>query len=337
MRRQLKIFAVMLTACVILAVTFGGCFLFGSTPYDPNMIELDAPQSVYFSDGNFTLYWDEVEHAKSYEVKHNNSTVNVGKATSKQILELTEGKNTFKVRAMGDDVTYNTSRWSEEVEYYYSTSIEDKTIYEVVRDKIIADGKADRKEFIKIVGISFANNDRLSLVGANIIFETVWNDNGVQKNIGMEYYVADCADIEEVLDNFADGRLVGTSTYKTVNYDSAEYLVKSKDYVGYMNTLKGQGYTISVVDSVVREGKASGKQFMFEIVGTFKAQLGDDVKYFSALYKVLTAMNSSNPRDNYESLVGYPADRTLTEISLVKHDAEGTLSYIEEWVARQNR
>ena len=335
MRRPLKIFAVLLSICVISAVALGGCSLFKPTPNDPafQMFTLDAPQDVYFNDGNFTLNWGAVDHAKSYEVKHNKTTVSVGKVTSKQI-ELQEGNNTFQVRAMGDDVTYNTSKWSEEVTYYYEQSIENKTVFEVVRDKIMTDGNDDGKEFIRIVGITYADHNNLTSAGANIIFETVWKEYGEENNIRMAYFVDNCADIEEVLDNFSDAQLTNSITYKTVDYNSAEYLIKSNDFVGYMNTLKEQGYTISVVDSVVREGSKVGNGFRFDIVGTYKAQLGDDVKYFSTIYEVLVAVNSPNPKDNYEDEVGYPADRTITQKSLVIHETAGTLSYVEEWASR---
>lgn len=332
MKKRFLVANLILALVLVLSLGLSACGIFGGGNGNPYTTTIDTPE-VTFSDESFTLYWNEVEHAKSYEIKHNGTTTDVGKVTSKQVV-LEEGENKFQVRAIGDNVLYVNSNWSTEITYHHNPTAQDKTVFEKVRDKMLSASTEMRMELVRVVGISYADNEHLTGDGGNFIFETIWKDGNKIKNVRMCYLV-EAENLTEALEKFDEARLLHTQTYSTVDFNSAQMLVNSKGYAGYMAELYGQGYEISVMDSLVREGRKAGDGFRFEIVGTYKAERNGDVKYFSTVYEINSSTYSSVDKYNYEDNLRFPARREIKEYSLVIHNDAGTLAYIEEWAERR--
>lgn len=340
-----KILSTIISLVVVAAIVFGVLRYLdkagaGNKPegvYDPYVITLETPANMHFSDGNFTLYWDEVEHATSYLISHNGVEENVGKSTLKIIIPV-EGENVFRVKALGDGIIYSDSAWSQKATYTYQPANAEKTVYETVRDKMMSVSEEMGMDFVRVVGISWVSL-KGSGIGKNIIFQTVWvnsegKDKGKEKNVEMGFSVDGAETIPEILSNLGQAELLTAAKYPTVSYNTAQKLVDSGAYVGYMKELKDKGYTISVVDSAVREGKRVNDDFRYDLVGTYRAELGDEVIYFSTVYNVNITSITNNAKYNYEEYLTISKFREITEASLVIHIADTTLCYIADWAER---
>ena len=321
-----------LVLALCMTVSLAGCFVpdddGGDTPPSFQFVPLSTPSGLAFDADTYTLSWTGDANADGYIVYHNGAESETT-ATSLQIFLTTE-TNVFKVKAVGDGLDYVDSGWSQE--YTYTVPAEQLSVYEKVNIKIAKDLEDRGYTLIKIIGISYAS-DTANWDGENITFQTISIVDGENANLMISYGCPAGKGLVETLADFDTAIYKGVDIEEIVDYDSALWFVDSGSYDGEMQNLKKQGYTISVLDSVVRKGVKFGSGFTFEIVMTCKAVRDDSVKYFTCKYRVDIINGSTIEKNNYLHKVLDYTLRDVTETSFVLHE-EGTLSwpYIEGWV-----
>lgn len=336
-----KIISAVVAVVLVAAVAIGLYFYFSKKePVEPGAqaTALSAPQNVAFDKDTYTLSWSSVENASGYQISYNDSLINVDiNSTSKQIF-LTSEENTFKVKAVGSNIiyegqtNYSDSAWSNEVTCNIVKNAAEQTTFEKVNLSLAKIAKENNLELQRVIGISYLDNANFDGT-VNIEFQTICKDNGVEKNYRFCFGYKEAINDIEMFDNLSTADNIGVhENNKIVNYDSAKCLINSGDYDGKMKELKEQGYKISVVDSCIREGEVLESSFYFDIVGTYKAQLGDDIKYFTSTTQITVKQNSSNEKENYTQSVSLAHRRSVKETRFVLH--EGTMAYMGELIKR---
>ena len=319
------------------------------TPVNPDpgpgpivsVVQLETPEQVAFNSENYVLTWDEVENASAYTIYYNGEETTVDANDTQEQITITAEDNVFKVKAVGDGEYYSDSEWSEEVTYSIDQQQEQgggqqqqQSVFEKVNLKVAQAAQEEGLKLESVLGISYVNLDG-NKYGDNIIFQTVCSKNGVSKNYELAFKNEGyTSSVQEMLNNFDSATFNGSTSSKIVNYDSAQYLLNSNSFDGRMEELKNQGYEISVINSVVREGTKVGSKFRFEIVGTYKAEREGDVKYFTSTNRIDVLSPSSDAGYNYEGFLSSDKYRTVTETSFTEHEAGSTLDYISEWASR---
>lgn len=322
------------TAAVVIYITVSNK---NSNPdlgeeYATRIVALPAPQNLSFDKESYTLSWDKVEYATGYTVFYNGSIIGVEAEQTSERIMLTSESNSFKVKALGDNIDYSESAWSQEISYTVEKG-EEQSVFDKVNIALNKTAKENNLELVKVIGISYVNVEG-SGAGINLGFETVCLQNGVEKNIQLDYGFTNYDNIFDMISNIENHSKSHMSEKSIVNFKSAEALVVSGSYDGQMKELADQGYTISVVESCVREGTKIGSRFRFEIVGTYKAERGSDVKYFTSINRIELNQVSTKASTNYEQSVVMGSERTVTETSFVMHEA--TLEYIENLDTKAN-
>lgn len=295
---------------------------------------LETPDNFAFDSESYVLTWDDVEHAEGYTIVYNGQNIEVDEGeTSHQVL-ISATENTFKIKANGDGVTYNDSAWSNTISYTIDNSQgQEASLFEKINIELNRAAKSKGYTLEKVIGISFAQTET-SIFG-NLRVEMLGTKDGKLKNIEQTYKILGKNNIGEILDNINESNALRFKDENIVSYNSAQKFVGSKRYAGEMENLRNQGYEISVIESCVRKGQQSGDQFYFEIVGTYKATNGSDVKYFTSINEVCVRKASSNPINNYENSVKIVKERTITETQFVMHEAGGTLEYMGKLVGAE--
>ena len=295
-------------------------------------VQLKAPEQLVFHEENHVLSWGKVDNATAYAIYYNGQETTVGADDTYKQITITTEENRFKVKALGDGGLYKDSEWSQEISYTMKTE-QEQSVFQKVNLKLAQAAEEEGLTLERVIGITYIDLEANQYT-ANIVFQVICSKNGVSSNYEFSFkndgYTAS---VEELLANFEHATFGGKLMKKIVDYRSAQQLVNSKLYDGHMAELYSQGYEISVISSVVREGKNIGSKFRYEIVGTYKAEIGDEVKYFTSINRV-DVNPSSDPTLNYEVFLAALDLRTLVETDFMMHEAGGTLEYIGEWVAK---
>ncbi len=314
----------------------------------PTVIQLDTPQQVSFDSESYVLSWGAVENAASYTVYYNGTEISVDNGDTRKQITLIAQDNIFKVKAVGDGANYSDSKWSQEVTYTIDNRQEELSVFEKVNLKLAEAAQSKGLKLESIIGISDINLET-NIYENHIEFETLCSKKGVLKNYCFgfknEGYTSS---IEELLIHFDMATLNDYYDRKTVDYNSAEFLTARGDekynnevFDGKMEELRLQGYTISVISSVTREGKKvgggiNGERFQFEILGTYKAEKDGDVKYFTSVNRITTDILSVSDEYNYLTCLPLDEHSTVKEYSFIEHETGATWLYMEEWVAKNN-
>ncbi len=310
----------------------------GSTP----IIQLETPQEVSFDIESYILSWKAVENAGAYTIFYNGTETTVDTSDTYEQITLIAEENVFKVKAAGDGSYYSDSKWSKEVKYVMETQ-QEQSVFEKVNLKLAQAAQSESLTLEKIIGISYVSLEP-NKYGDHVSFETICSKDGVSYNYELSFkndgYTSS---FEELFQHFESATYNSSYKNKIVDYDSARYLIEGGIYNpssldGKMEELRLQGYEITVISSAVREGEKVGSKFRFEIVGTYKAVLGSDVKYFTSTNKIDILQPSSNESYNYEGFLGYAEEEysTVTERSYVEHEEGATWLYMEEWASKND-
>ncbi len=340
-----------ITLIVVFAVVIvAGIFVFklikgndDTPPSDtgiPPIIQLETPQEVSFDSENYILSWETVENASAYTIYYNGAEIPVdANDTYKQITLIAE-ENVFKVKAIGDGSYYSDSGWSQEVTYTIDNQQQEQSIFDKVNLKLAQAAQSQGLTLEKIIGISYFDLEADNEYGDHVRFQTICSYKGVSYNYELSFkndgYTSS---YEELLMHFDSATYNGEAKYKIVDYDSAYFLLhrgmqNNDPFDEKMEELRLQGYEISAISSVTREGKKVGSKFRFEIVGTYKAVLGSDVKYFTSINRIDILQPSSDEGHNYETFVASDKYSTVTETTYIEHEEGFTWLYMEEWVAK---
>ena len=295
-------------------------------------IALQTPMHLSFDEENFILTWEGVDNAVCYLVDHNGAIYETYGTES--VFFLTETDNTFKVQAVGDGINYTNSDWS--MEYYYQLPPQQST-YEKVKSKIAETAEKENLKLEKLIGVTYVNLNP-NTTASNIDFCVVCTDDKNVSSMYFFYFVHENPlSLGTMLETFELATYQGKKKYKTVvDYQSAEYLVEGKDYVGIMQEYHQRGFEISVVQSVALEGTKVGSKFRFEIFGTFKAQSGNTIEYFTAWYSIDILIPSPKDNYNYEVFVFSEEYRTLAEYRYIQYEDYQSLEYINAWAAEND-
>ena len=146
-------------------------------------------------------------------------------------------------------------------------------------------------------------------IRTNAIFES---NNKIEMYELYTYYEDGITSLQVCMnkdESFSFVRII--DKYDIVDYNSADYLLKSNSFVGQMEEYRLQGYTFEVVSQHVGKTKESNE--VFNIYATYKLTKGDEVKYINN--KTLVIMNEESPNEieNYTRKVANPEDRYLIE------------------------
>ncbi len=320
-----------------------------------SLITLDTPTGLSFDPETSSLSWNPVENALSYQIDHNGSILEVTGTSMPMVITTTD--NTFKVKAVGDNSYYKDSDWSTSVTYRIEQST--MSIYEKVNMKLgqTATERSSNSytyELISVIGISWISIEE-NHYGENIVFETLCKRT--QKNypykteicsmyFGFSYPNATSA--SDILNDFENATWCTSGAKKTVSYeDAAEYflmgLSSDSNYTGELKLLLDSGYSITPVLFAQEEGRdgpnyvGHPQQFYFEIIATYKAEKGTDVKYFTARHRITILNKSSNDSYNYVGFLAFVDTRRVSETYFVLHEEHTTLPYMTDWIKTYDR
>ena len=297
------------------------------TPPGPTVDKLATPTGVTFDEDTFTLSWNAVDNATGYVVSYNDTTYEVAE-TSKHILPTAE-QNIFKVKAVGDGIDYSDSDWSQECTYTITTTT--MSVFESVNLQLAKTAQAEGLTLVRVVGISYADVE-YGIIDTHLTFETICNDGSTNKGVRISYGYDGFDSVSEMLQSIDKYTSVRIADFDIVDYNSAEKFLISDSFDGHMEELREQGYTFTVVDSCVRKGSKSGSGFRFSFVATYKAEKGDEVRYFTAVHDIYISNPSRVEKDNYEDYLKFSDSRTVTESYFVEHTYSTTWEYMQQLV-----
>jgi hypothetical protein len=319
---------------------------------DPSMIQppLSTPVGVAFDADTSTLSWSPVENALSYQIDHNGSILEVTGTSMPMVITTTD--NTFKVKAIAGNNQYKDSNWSSIVNYRLEPST--LSVYEKVNMKLgqTATERSSNSytyELISVIGISWISTEE-NHYGENIVFETLCKRT--QKNypykteicsmyFGFSYPNATSA--SDILNDFENATWCTSGAKKTVSYEDAAELFlmglsSDSNYTGELKLLLDSGYSITPVLFAQEEGRdgpnyvGHPQQFYFEIIATYKAEKGTDVKYFTARHRITILNKSSDDSHNYVGFLAFVDTRRVSETYFVLHEEHTTLPYMTDWI-----
>ncbi len=294
---------------------------------------LETPKSFDYDEENYTLTWEAVENAESYTVEYNGEAIEVEQGETSLPLILSAMENSFKIKANEDTVNYLDSAWSEAIVYNIASE-EELSLFDKINIELVRAAKKEGYTLKRIIGISFIDLEGVYITG-NFHIDTLCEKNDKQYNVEYGYAIKNKNNIRELLNEINENTYSGSIPKKHMPYNSAEKLVAYGRYGidGEMARLKEQGYEITVIDSCVREGSGTSK-FRFEIVGTYKAGLGEDVKYFTSLMQV-DVLNPGTDTYNYETALGFKEKVTVEEKQFILHEEGGTLEYMAKLIEQK--
>ncbi len=279
--------------------------------------QLNAPYGLFYDKASSVLSWTGDGNAVAYKISCNGQLIDADANDTQEVITVTADEITFQVKAVGDGVHYSDSDWSEAFTYEIS-------VYDKVNRALSAAAEQEDLELVSIVGIEDFNKK-------NITFETLCkNTYGKISNVEIYSYNSTAGTVDYLLRNLDQSEITSSNQKTIVDYDSAQYLLDSGSYDGEMQKLYNEGYTISVVHSCVRQGSKVGTKFRFEIVGTYKAVRGTEVKYFTSINRIDILLPEAE-EDNYETFLWDRGLSTVVETSFVLHEAGGTWLYMEDW------
>lgn len=328
-----KKFSIVKVLLILAIVVVAGYFVYNHilktptpTPPGPIVDKLATPTGVAYDENTNTLSWNAVDNATGYVVSYNDTPYQVSE-TSKYILPTAE-QNVFKVKAVGDGIDYSDSDWSQECTYTMTaTTI---SVFEKVNLQLAKTASENGLTLVRVVGIS--ETDLYATYGVHLSFETVCNDGKDNVNATISYAFDNLDDINEMLNSISLYTESVVVERDIVDYNSVEELLLSNSFDGKMEEMRKAGYTFTVVDNCVRKGSKSGSSFSFSIVATFKAEKDGEVRYFTSVNSIKIHNDSRVESDNYEILVSYTDQRTVTESYFVEHTHGPTWEYIQNLV-----
>jgi len=320
---------------ILVVVIFAGYFIYNSikSPNEPGhqATKLSAPKNVEFNSNSHVLVWDSVQNASCYIVNYNGTEYQVSKDQTRDIIEITALENTIKIKAVGDNVSYTDSDWSNTITYNIppaELSLFDKVNIEIGKfiQEINWKFEEENWELKEIIGISAISNEY-------VVIETVCEIDGQLQNRSLTYVSNDYGNAYDVLNNIKAEDIISMKLGDVVDYDAASALLESKAFVGKMQELKFDGYNISVVNSCTRKGEKREQQFRYDILGTYKAVRGAEEIYFTTVTQVdILYAAKTDDYSNYVKYLKVPEFRTLKEKKFLIHEPSTTLEYMQELV-----
>lgn len=340
----------LLTLIMSVTALFTGCFGIGGTGGGNGKKTLQTPKNFAYNEETYTLSWESVENATGYTLDYNGKETALGGEITEYTVILSAVENTFKLKATGDKEKYEDSAWAE-VTYTLTGGNEENgdtdsgndngaselSLYDKINIELSRAAAEEGYTLERVIGISYADIEEMYKFD-HIRIETIGKKNNIDYNIMYGYRIDEASDFTELLNSINAEHCQGSAENPLVSYNSAEKFVASEKYDGKMQALYEQGYTISVLDSCVREGKTVAKKFRYEIVGTYKAENAyGDVKYFTSVNQIDVNEVSSNPIRNYETTFLSPSLITVTEKQFVLHEEGATLEYMAKLIEQQER
>lgn len=333
----------LLTLIMSVTALFAGCLEIGG---GDGKKTLQTPKNFAYNEETYTLSWESVENATGYVLDYNGKETALDGEITEYTVILSAVENTFKLKATGDKEKYEDSAWTE-VTYTLTGGNEENggedsgaselSLYDKINIELSRAAAEEGYTLERVIGISYADTEEMYKFD-NICIETISKKNNINYNVLYGYSIDNASNFIELLNNIDEAHYNAEGAYPLVSYNSAEKLVQRKTYDGEMEKLRSQGYTISVLDSCVREGKTVGTKFRYEIVGTYKAENAyGDVKYFTSVNQIDVANPNSNPINNYETIFMSLYGPTITEKQFVLHEEGATLEYMAKLIEQQER
>ena len=285
--------------------------------------QLACPKNLSFDPQSCVLSWQAVDDASGYRISYNDTLIEVEAKDTSAVMTIVHIENVFKIMAVGDNLPYTDSVWSEPITYTMDLG-QDMSLYNRVNLALAQAVTKKGMQLVDVVGITIAKVGKID-------FQTICETDEGMQNVLWVYNSHD-ENILQMFENFSSENIKCVDSYDIVDFEAAEALLKSKSFDGQMEELRTQGYTISVVDSCVRKGLPSGNDFVFDIVGTYKAELGEDVKIFSSVNRIKVIDASKDDESNYVLSTMVKRYRTVTETYFVMHEEGATLEYMQELV-----
>ncbi len=269
MKKKGKIIVGILSGISVLAALAFGAYkisqvsssLPDNSTQNPVVLTLSTPEHVSYDAGNYTLSWNDVEHADSYKIDINGRTVDV--QDNEYVYVPQKEVTTFKVQALDSTGGYKASAWSDTVSY--TVSMENGLSTPAINAYVTA--AMGNKELVKIVSITSKNN--IVSIGA------VFSDGNLHN---YEYqYANNVESLESVVENNNYTSTRARETYTAKNFDTAGSYLKSSEYFGTLEEYRRAGYTISAVSSQAYEISNS----LIGLDGVYKVTNGTETKYLS--------------------------------------------------------
>ena len=270
----------------------------------PQSNELKIVKNIQYDDSNYVFSWDAVANADAYITSINGETQQI--ETNAYFYVPTEEVTEFKVKAIDMDGEYKDSKWSD-VYTYNVQNQEQQDLYTQLN--LVVSDMLPGEDLKRIIGMKIAEG------GKYLDIQVVCEYRGQEyfRNVRKEYDTPITSlkqGIEEgCIDGIGHGREI-------VDYNSAEYLLKSQSYDGNLEKYRKEGYKISIISSqtVVPEW-ATNDGSRFDIYGIFKLEKNGEIKYINVKYACGITNPSINPAINFTKRLQKEEDRIVIEES----------------------
>ena len=283
-----------------------GCSCSGSKSSGNVIQQLATPTNVQFTDSDYILKWDAVEHADKYRIDINGKSYETESNTYKYVPIVTE--TIFKVRALDSSLEYIDSNWSNECSY---TVVQNE--FSIASLNVFANGLYNGADLERV--ISFYKNDNKLYIYA------LYSDNSVYVS-GLPYQstITSLKSIIAAKDygtqyNPNGMNHVTSRIGKIKNYDSMSYFLQRTTYKQLLETYRLEGYSFEVVSSVAIENQ--------EAEGLLKLTKDQVEKYISFGFSFYPS--STIERDVYTTEIVNLDNEHL----VAKHCAELTDDFVD--------
>lgn len=277
----------------------------GNSNHTSTKIRLKAPTNLGYDEVQALLTWDEVENANMYKVSINDEIKEV--ETNYYTFMPTKKESTIKVRSIDKTGEYEFSSWSKEITY-------------TIPDDVITP-----QSVFAFVNNLYGSLDLVNIASLYIedgrLFSKCHVIDGYDKDKVVVYrtlFETPVTTLEEAMNTKnISSSIIGKYDYS--EYKSAEYFIKSREYVGQMEEYRKEGYTFEVVSSEVADQGVDG----LTIYGTYRLTKNADVKYIENTIEVAFYNPSTIKSVNYTSKLENANEVNAGETSF--HELTGDL------------
>ena len=287
----------------IMTILFSGCGFISGTQTK----RLKDIKNIQYDDSNYLFSWDAVANAEMYIISINESSyyneflkIETNEYFYIPIEEVTE----FKVKAIDMDKEYMDSKWSDI--YIYDVKNEEQLSLYTQLNLEVSD-MLPGKKLKRIIGVKIAEGGKY--LDIQVVCE--YREKEYFHNVEKKYDTP----ITSLKQGIEEGQIYGIGHGKEiVDYNSAEYLLKSQSYDGNLEKYRKEGYKISIISSqtVVPEW-ATNDGSEIEIYGIFKLEKNGDIKYINVKYACEVKNPSVNPAINFTKRLQKEEDRIIVE------------------------
>lgn len=275
----------------------------GNSNHTSTKTRLKAPTNLAYDEVQALLTWDEVENANMYKVSINDEIKEV--ETNYYTFMPTKKESTIKVRSIDKTGEYEFSSWSKEITYTIPDDvITPQSVFAFV-------SKLDRsRDLVNIASLYI--KDGLLYSKCHVI-----KYNNKDKVI---FYITTFETPVTTLEEAMNTKILGTvirNEYDYSEYKSAEYFIKSREYVGQMEEYRKDGYTFEVVSSETIDKGVN----LPMIYGTYRLTKGEDVKYIESSIDFCLENPSTSKGTNYTTKLQITSERSARELSF--HELTG--------------